>query len=79
MSYQKSYLQRYQVYATAFHGGQLISRHRTSAAAEKAVKKFRMTDCTCGCAGIIDQGAGEKPGTREDQDRWSNPYAIGSI
>ena len=70
---------RYQVYATAFHGGGLVSTHRTIAAAERAVKKYRMSDCCCGCAGIIDTGAGEKPGTQEDQDNWSNPYAIGAV
>lgn len=67
------------VYATAFHGGRLISRHKTEAAAERAVRKFRMTDCICGCAGIINEGAGEKPGTRSQQDQYSDPYAIGAI
>lgn len=70
---------RYEVYATAFHGGRLISRHHTIEAAEKAVKKYRMTDCVCGCAGVIDTGEGEKPGTQAAQDRWSNPYAIGAV
>ena len=68
---------RYEVYATAFHGGRLVSRHHTSEAAEKAAKKYRMSGCVCGCAGVIDRGKGEKPGTRADQDRWSDPYTIG--
>ena len=69
----------YAVYATAFHGGRFISRHATQDAAEKAVKRFAMSDCTCGCAGIINEAAGEEPGTQKDQDSYSNPYAIGSV
>jgi hypothetical protein len=67
----------YHVYATAYHGGRLISRHATREAAEQAVRRWRMTDCSCGCAGII--GPGEHPGTQAEQDQWSNPYAIGAI
>lgn len=71
---------KYEVYHTAFHGGKLISRHQSLAAAERVVRSHRSgTDCVCGCAGIIDVSGGEKPGTRRDQDSYSNPYAIGSI
>lgn len=70
----------YEVYASAFHGGRLISRHRSLAAAQRARKKWvGNTGCLCGCAGIIDRSAGQRPGTRSDQDRYSDPYAIGSI
>jgi hypothetical protein len=67
------------VYATAFHGGRFISRHATLERAEMAVKRYRMADCTCGCAGIINENAGDKPGTYRDQESYSNPYAIGCV
>ena len=68
----------FEVYATAFHGGRLISRHRTREAAERAVKKYRMTDCVCGCAGVIDTRT-EQPGSVADQDHYNDPYAVGRI
>ncbi len=59
---------KFYVYKTQFHGGGLISRHRSELAAEKAAKKWRgKTDCTCGCAVVtteIPADAGED----------SNPY-----
>lgn len=71
--------QRYpwRVFATAFHGGRLISRHATREAAETAARRWRMSDCVCGCAGVV--GPGEQPGTQADQERWSNPYAVGAV
>lgn len=71
---------RYEVYATAFHGGRLISRHSTQDLADAAARRWRgNTDCICGCAGVIDRGAGERPGTQAQQDGWNNPYAVGAI
>ena len=72
---------RYEVYATAFHGGRLISRHKTLEAAERAVRRYRnqINGCSCGCAGVLDTGDGERPGTQADQDQYSNPYAIGMV
>ena len=70
---------RYEVYATAFHGGGLISRHRTREAAERAACKWASPDCVCGCAGVVDLEAGERPGTQAQQDQYSDPYAIGAI
>ncbi len=69
----------YEVYRTAFHGGQFVSRHASLAAAERAVSRARKRGCTCGCAGIIDRSAGQEPGTRADQDAHHDPYAIGSV
>lgn len=69
----------YAVYMTAFHGGFFVSRHATRAAAESVVRRLGSRDCLCGCAGVIDETRGEKPGTRRDQDNWSNPYAIGCV
>lgn len=44
----------YRVYRTAFHGGGLISAHRTKAAAERAARRARgRTDCTCGCFKVV--------------------------
>jgi len=65
----------YRVYRTAFHGGGLISRHHNPEAAEKAAKKCRMSDCVCGCAGVL--GPGEEPKSADENDRiWKNPYAL---
>lgn len=36
-----------------FHGGGIVSRHRTVRAAWRAYKAMRADDCGCGCAGII--------------------------
>lgn len=70
----------FEVYATAFHGGGFISHHATREAAERAVRRrIGTSSCTCGCAGIINTAAGEKPGTQADQNRYSNPYAIGAV
>lgn len=69
----------YEVYATAFHGGHMISRHHTREAAERAVRRYRMGECVCGCAGIVDRSKGERPGTQRDQDQYSDPYAIGAV
>lgn len=67
----------YAVYATAFHGGRLISRHHTLEAAQKAAAKWRLSGCMCGCAGVM--GPGQEPGTQAQQDTYSNPYAVGAV
>lgn len=67
----------YAVYATAFHGGRLISRHPTLEAAQKASAKWRMSGCMCGCAGVV--GPGQEPGTQAQQRTYSDPYAVGAI
>jgi uncharacterized protein affecting Mg2+/Co2+ transport len=59
----------WRVYATQFHGGRLISRHATESAARLAARRWRLTDCVCGCAGVV--GPGESPAVGE------SPYAIG--
>ena len=65
---------RYHVYATAFHRGGLISRHRTSEAAERAARRWRMTDCVCGCAAVIDIVADGKPPAYRNSDE--SPYQV---
>ena len=65
----------YAVYLTAFHGGRFVSRHGTLEAAEKVVKNIRGSDCVCGCAGVINELKGERPGREGDQ----SPFAIGSV
>lgn len=65
----------FEVYRTAFHGGGLISRHHTRELADKAAQHYRMSDCICGCAGVI--GPGEKPKDADENNRiWKNPYAL---
>ena len=44
---------RYAVVRTAFHGGGVISSHKSLAAAEKAAKKYRNPECSCGCCAIV--------------------------
>ena len=41
------------VVKTAFHGGGILSKHKTFKEALKAANKFRGSDCDCGCCGII--------------------------
>ena len=53
----------YCVVATAFHGGGILSRHKSAARAADAVRRVQHTDCACGCAGIVpaDRVDGLKP------------------
>lgn len=44
---------RYAVVRTAFHGGGVVSSHKSLAAAEKAAKKYRNPDCSCGCCAVV--------------------------
>lgn len=46
---------RYLVLRTAFHGGGLVSRHRTRPAAEKAAAARASKECRCGCVGVWDR------------------------
>lgn len=41
------------LYRTSFHGGGLISRHTTRELAEAAQRRYRMTDCVCGCSVVV--------------------------
>jgi len=65
----------FHVYATAFHGGRLISRHRNRAAALAAARRSVFDSCTCGCAGVINTAEGEAPG----KAGGTNPYQIGAV
>jgi len=65
----------YRVYATAFHGGGLISRHHTQELAEAAAHRYRSGDCVCGCCAVL--GPSEAPGDAEyNRNIAHNPYAI---
>nr|DAU29779.1 MAG TPA: hypothetical protein [Caudoviricetes sp.] len=44
---------RYAVVRTAFHGGGVISSHKSLAAAEKATNKYRNPECVCGCCAVV--------------------------
>ncbi len=35
---------------TAYHGGGILSRHKTIDAASRAVRRYAGDECTCGCA-----------------------------
>ena len=43
----------YAVIKTAFHGGGVVSYHKSLTAAEKACKKFRGNNCICGCCAVV--------------------------
>jgi hypothetical protein len=38
---------------TRFHGGGIISQHRTMEAAEAAATRWTVKSCTCGCCGVV--------------------------
>lgn len=65
------------VVRTAFHGGGIVSRHYTDAAAHKAAKRIATGDCTCGCAGVVRR---DRLADLESVDRnssWTHdPYAL---
>src|SRR5712691_7619809 len=64
---------RYLVLRTAFHGGGIVSRHRTLAAAEGVVARLR-TECTCGCIGVWDTAEQGPP--RPLTELGESPYAL---
>lgn len=55
---------QYLVVATQFHGGGVLSRHRSALAAIKASEKGKSNSCCCGCNGVIviDTDAAEGKG-----------------
>jgi hypothetical protein len=63
------------LYRTSFHGGGLISHHRSLEAAERAQRRWSGdTDCVCGCAVIVELPANLPT---QDQHNWSgtkSPY-----
>jgi hypothetical protein len=60
---------------TQFHGGGIISRHKNEELAAKAAKKYRMTDCCCGCAGVAEAAEYDRLESAGEQS-WPNPYAL---
>lgn len=56
---------------TAFHGGGLVSRHKT---ATRAIEKSRKMagDCTCGCTAVVLAANYDELPTAE---KTSSPYA----
>ena len=57
----------YYVVRTSFHGGGVVSRHRTLERAALALLAYRSDNCTCGCAEIV-------PASEWDE----LPYAVDS-
>lgn len=43
----------YVVVRTKFHGGGIVSKHKTIEGAVRAAKKYRGSSCTCGCCNIV--------------------------
>lgn len=41
------------VVKTAFHGGGIVSRHRSLAAAARSADRWASKHCTCGCTGVV--------------------------
>jgi hypothetical protein len=41
------------VVRTKFHGGGIVSRHRTATLALDAARRHRITDCDCGCCVVM--------------------------
>ena len=56
---------------TAFHGGGIVSKHKTATAAAKAKRRHKSDDCTCGCTKIIAASDVEELPTA---DNASSPY-----
>ena len=65
----------WQVVATRFHGGGVISAHRSILAAARAARKWKISDCTCGCCGVVPV-AKELPGTECNNSNGYSPYSI---
>ena len=57
----------FRLFSTQFHGGGLLSRHATEAAAETARKRAKIGDCTCGCAVVVGPTQAEPAPAHEGQ------------
>ena len=44
---------KWKVVRSDFHGGGVISHHRTATAALLRARSERMSDCICGCADVV--------------------------
>ena len=63
---------RYAVVRSAFHGGGLISLHKSFFQALRSLRKSKFSDCQCGCAGIVDLRAKE---SYFDESEYINIYS----
>jgi len=65
------------VVATKLHGGGILSRHYSEAAAERAAARWRMAACTCGCCGVVAiKDLASVPGDSARLDSTVSPYAL---
>ena len=57
---------------TAFHGGGLVSRHRTATRAIERARREGPADCTCGCTCVLPAAEyGDLPQAAECQHPYS--------
>lgn len=62
---------RWAVVRTAFHGGGVVSRHKTATAAILKARSGR-SDCSCGCFAVVPESEIENLPVAEDS---RSPYA----
>ena len=43
----------YVLVRTAFHGGGALSHHRDEVTADRAQRRYRSRECSCGCSVVI--------------------------
>ena len=67
----------YYVVKTAFHGGGVVSWHRTQPGAERAARAWASPSCTCGCAGVVSAKEYDNLESQDHNQCWTkNPYAL---
>ena len=65
---------KWSVVHTAFHGGGVLSTHRTAIYAAQAIWARRQrTDCVCGCIGMVPAA---EIGALPTADQCRSPYAL---
>lgn len=64
---------RFAVVKTAFHGGGVISYHYSADQADRAARKFRQPDCSCGCCRVVPVA---ELATIPEYDGTQKPYDL---
>jgi hypothetical protein len=63
------------VVRTRFHGGGIVSTHRSLLAALRAARKQTISGCTCGCCGVVPASQ-ELPGVETNNSNGYSPYSL---